>query len=182
MKKPLRQKRPVRAAAGFTLIEVTIASLITLVGLLAVSQLFLFAALHNKSSRQVTTATMLAQRKIEQLLALPITHADLAYNGSLGTGNLPTGGTTENYYVDYNREGHQGTGEISTAPFYTDQPASYTVTWVVLADDVNPPLAELRRIVVRAEATQAAMTGNGLSTSSLQKEFAQLSTIRTPPQ
>ncbi len=164
------------------MVEVIVASLITLVGLLSVTQLFLMAALYNKSSKQATLATMLAQRKLEQLLALPLNHADLQYNGSLDTNNLPVNGTTENYYLDHNRTGHTGTGQISPTPFYTGQQPSYTVTWVVLEDEVSPPMDGLRRIVVRAAATHAGMEGNGITASQVAPEVAQIGTIRTPPQ
>ncbi|MFN7949587.1 MAG: prepilin-type N-terminal cleavage/methylation domain-containing protein [Blastocatellia bacterium] len=171
-----------RSAAGFTMVEVIVAALITLVGLLSVTQLFLMAALYNKSSKQATLATMLAQRKLEQLLALPLNHASLQYNGSLDVNNLPVSGTTENYYLDHTRTGYTGTGQISPTPFYTGQQPSYTVTWVVLADAASPPMSGLRRIIVRAEATHAGMEGNGINASLVAREVAQIGTIRTPPQ
>lgn len=164
------------------MVEVIVASLITLIGLLSVVQLFLLGALYNKSSKQTTLATMLAQRKLEQLLALPLNHADLQYNGSLDANNLPVNGTTENYYLDHDRPGHQGTGQISLTPFYSGQQPSYTVTWVVLADAASPPMNGLRRIIVRAAATHAGMEGSGISTSLVAPEVAQIGTIRTPPQ
>jgi hypothetical protein len=164
------------------MVEVVVASLITLIGLLSVVQLFLLGAIYNKSSKQTTLATMLAQRKMEQLLALPITHADLQYNGSLDASNLPVSGTTENYYLDHDRSDHQGTGQISPTPFYTGQQPSYTVTWVVLADTGATPMSGLRRIIVRAEATHTGMEGNGVSSSVVERESAQIATIRTPPQ
>lgn len=164
------------------MVEVIVASLITLIGLLSVVQLFLLGALYNKSSKQTTLATMLAQRKLEQLLALPLTHSDLAYRGSLDASNLPVNGTTENYYLDHDRTSHQGTGQISPTPFYTGQQPSYTVTWVVLADNGTTPMNGLRRLIVRAEATHSGMEGNGASSSVVERESAQLATIRTPPQ
>ncbi|MFN0121141.1 MAG: hypothetical protein ACKV2V_11640 [Blastocatellia bacterium] len=185
MKKTSHHNRPVRrsrVARGFTMIEVVVASLVTLVGLLSVAQLFIVAAAFGQSSRQVTLATTLAQRRMEQLLAVPISHASLAYAGSLNANGVPTGGTTENYYMDHDRNGVIGTRQIRNTPFYTGQTASYTVTWVVLTDSVTPAMPGLRRIVVRAEASRAALKGIGAGGGTAAREIAQMSTIRTPAQ
>jgi hypothetical protein len=121
---------------------------------------------------------------------LPINDSALGYQGSLDANNLPTGGTTENYYVDFDRSittggvtaVHRGTGKVSATPFYTGQSVSYTVIWIVQDDNVTPAMTGLRRITVRAEASRSAMEGNGIDLSLLTKEAAQISTVRTPPQ
>ncbi len=183
---------------GFTLLETAAATMIMMVGLMAVMQLFVLSMVYNKSSTQTTLAAMIAKRQMEKLLALPLPSAaepaPLGYGGALGNANKATG-YFENYYVDFDRNGTKGTMRLSTTPFFTDQPISYVVTWTVERDNVTvldpvtntqvPALPGLRRITVRAEATQAGMRGNAVTqagggTSTAAPESAQISTIRTP--
>lgn len=184
--------------AGFTLLETAAASMIMLVGLMAVIQLFVLAQVYNKSSTQTTIAATLAKRQLEKLLAQPLPSAEepapLGYGGQLGDANK-VNGYYQNYYVDYDRNGQKGTMRLSPTPFYTGQSISYVATWKVEQDSVTvedpetglpiPALAGLRRITVQAEATQAGMQGNAQSrgtgqASNLTRETAQISTIRTP--
>jgi type II secretory pathway component PulJ len=53
--------------AGFTLIEAVIAILVTVVGLVSVAGMFTVAMKTNASSRNLTTATIFAQDKLEQI-------------------------------------------------------------------------------------------------------------------
>ncbi|HMG36456.1 MAG TPA: hypothetical protein VKM94_21145 [Blastocatellia bacterium] len=53
--------------SGFTLIEAVIAMLVTVVGLVSLAGMFMLAMKTNASSRNFTTATTLAQDKLEQL-------------------------------------------------------------------------------------------------------------------
>ena len=69
---------------GTTLIEVLVATLVLVSGVLAVAQLFLVAAATNAASRDTTVAATLAAQKMEQLLTtdLPdgnglVDHVDL---------------------------------------------------------------------------------------------------------
>jgi hypothetical protein len=55
---------------GSTLIEVLIAMVIMVTGVLSMSQLFLISTMNNTSSRNDTYATVLAEQKLEQLRAL----------------------------------------------------------------------------------------------------------------
>jgi Tfp pilus assembly protein PilV len=183
---------------GFTLLETAAASMIMLVGLMAVIQLFVLAQVYNKSSTQTTMAATLAKRQMEKLLAQPLPTggevAPLGYGGQLGDANK-VNGYYQNYYVDFDRNGQKGTMRLSPTPYYTGQPISYVVTWKVEQDNVTvndpvtnqpvPALAGLRRITVQSEATTAGMQGNAQSrgngqTSALARETAQISTIRTP--
>ena len=165
------------AQAGFTLIETAIASLIMLVGLLVVAQLFVLAALYNHSSKQTTLATTLAQRKLEELLAQPLTSNLIGYGGSLTSDSQNTAATAnyyESYYVD------PTTKQFSIAT--TGQTVSYKVRWQVNSDPGASPMAGLRIIRVRAEAMQAGLIGAGAGSANAAREWAELSTIRTPPQ
>ena len=68
--------------AGFTLIEAMIAAVVLLVAIVFVAQIFVTAMQQNKTSRQFTHATAIAQSKIEELNALPI--EQLRYGGQVG--------------------------------------------------------------------------------------------------
>jgi type II secretory pathway pseudopilin PulG len=68
--------------AGFTLIEAAIASLILLVAIVFVAELFVTAMRQNRMSRQFTHATAIAQSKLEELNATPL--EQLEYGGDLG--------------------------------------------------------------------------------------------------
>lgn len=183
---------------GFTLLETAAASMIMLIGMTAVMQLFALSIVYNKSSTQTTMAATLAKQQMEKLLAqaLPTTAevAPLGYGGALGDTSKVTG-YFQNYYVDFDRNGQKGTMRMSATPFYSGQAISYVVTWKVEQDNVTvtdpvtsqpvPALAGLRRITVRAEATQSGLQGNSQSrgagqASTLTPETAQISTIRTP--
>lgn len=60
---------------GSTLIEVLVAMLVLVSGVLAMAQLFLIAAASNAASRDATITATLAAQKVEQLLSEP---ADVA--------------------------------------------------------------------------------------------------------
>lgn len=69
--------RPIRPFAtratgegGFSILEVLVASVILMVGLIAVAQMFVVSTQENMAARRVTTTAVLAQQKIEQLRAL----------------------------------------------------------------------------------------------------------------
>jgi type II secretory pathway pseudopilin PulG len=55
---------------GFSLVEVLVAAVILMTGLIAVAQMFVTSTNQNMSSRRVTTTAVLAQQKIEQLRGL----------------------------------------------------------------------------------------------------------------
>ncbi len=183
---------------GFTLLETAAATMIMTIGLLAIMQLFVLSMVYNKSSTQTTIAATLAKRQMERLLALPLPSAaepaPLGYGGALGNANKVVG-YFENYYVDFDRNGQKGTMRLSSTPFFTGQSISYVVTWRVEPDNVTvlnpvtntqvPALPGLRRLTIRAEATQAGMLGNSQAganggTATQTPESAQISTIRTP--
>lgn len=185
--------------SGFTLLETAAATMIMSVGLMAIMQLFVLSMVYNKSSTQTTIASTLAKRQMERLLALPLPPstepAPLGFGGRLGNDANKVVGYFENYYVDFDRNGQKGTMRLSSTPFFSGQEVSYVVTWIVERDNVTvldpatntqvPALPGLRRITVKAEATQAGMQGNMMSAANgaaitQTRESAQLSTIRTP--
>ncbi len=69
--------------AGFTLIEVAIASLIMMAGLLVLASLFTLAISQNKMVKGYTTTTALAQQKLEEINAIEKNDARLTIGGGL---------------------------------------------------------------------------------------------------
>jgi type IV pilus assembly protein PilV len=74
--RPIISKRA-RSEKGFTLLEIMIAISILAIGLLAVASLQISSIRGNAFASGVTEGTTLAADRIEKLLALPYTHADL---------------------------------------------------------------------------------------------------------
>lgn len=66
------------AAAGFTLVEVLLASVLLMTVWLATARLFAVSASANATARALTQATIMAVEKIEQLRALPLDDPALA--------------------------------------------------------------------------------------------------------
>lgn len=82
-------------AAGSTLIEVLVATLVFVSGVLAIAQLFLTAAATTAAARDTTMAATLAAQKVEQLLSSDLSevteavdHVDM-WGRVLGTGESP---------------------------------------------------------------------------------------------
>lgn len=59
----------IRGNDGSTLVEVLVATLVLVTGVLGIAQLFLIAAATNARSRDITITTTLAAQKVEQLLS-----------------------------------------------------------------------------------------------------------------
>lgn len=66
-----------KEAQGFTILEVIIAISLLSVGLLAIANMQIMAIQKNSSARWQTEQTTYAQDKMEELMALSFTHADL---------------------------------------------------------------------------------------------------------
>jgi type IV pilus modification protein PilV len=66
-----------RSQGGFTLIEVLVAMALISFGLLAIASMQVVAIQVNGSAQRLNRGTTLVQDKIEELLALPFTHASL---------------------------------------------------------------------------------------------------------
>lgn len=87
---------------GFSLIEVLIASMLVIVALASLAQLFLMAMSANRHSKSVTVATILAREKSEEINSIEgdevhpsaggVDFVD-AHGRNLGTGALPPPGT-----------------------------------------------------------------------------------------
>ncbi len=68
-----RQSSPRRAEAGFSIVEVIVATGLLATALVALAQLFAIATSTNAAARSSTITMMLAEQKIEQLRALQYT-------------------------------------------------------------------------------------------------------------
>lgn len=76
---------PRRADAGFTLVEVLIAIVVLVFGLIAVTNLFLVAGSSNTVANQSTAAADVAGRILENLRAQPWNNALLTAGGNVAT-------------------------------------------------------------------------------------------------
>jgi hypothetical protein len=74
---------PKNDQGGFTIIEVAVASVITMVGLIFLASLFTLAITQNRVVRQFTSTTALAQEKIEELNAIDYGDKKMNVGGDL---------------------------------------------------------------------------------------------------
>jgi len=144
---------------GFTLIEVLIAIVILSIGLLGIAQMQLTGIQGNESASDFSEATAFGQDKMEELINLPYTHADLNDTDGDGTGQDTTasGGVVNG--IDNDDEGIAVDG---IANFGLDDIASpdgselqtgatntqYTITWNIAVDK---PVANAKHIKVHVQ-------------------------------
>jgi type II secretory pathway pseudopilin PulG len=137
---------------GFSLIEVLVAAVILMTGLIAVAQMFVTSTNQNMASRRVTTTGVLAQQKIEQLRALAwgfdefglpvsdyssdITVTPPASSGGVGLQASPGGtlDTSTTGYVDYLNQFGAWVGTGPTPP----AGAIYVRRWSIEPLPTNP--------------------------------------------
>lgn len=142
-----------RSEQGFSLIEVAIASVITMVGLVFLAGMFTLAMSQNRMVKQHTTTTALAQQKLEELMAIEKNDARLLIpGGQTSVGDLTDAGKVTNYYdsLCVNDAGNPTTDCSGGIP-------SYRRYWKV----ENDPGGFDRAIViaVRVVALQSARAG-----------------------
>jgi len=80
---------------GFTFIELAIAVVILLVGIVAVVQLVPAALKSNSANRQDTMSTVIAQRMVEQMLLQPLSATSFTNSdgNTINLGSVTSGGT-----------------------------------------------------------------------------------------
>jgi Tfp pilus assembly protein PilV len=78
----------IRSQAGSTLIEVLIATLVLVSGVLAMAQLFLAAAATNAAARQTTVTATIAAQTIEQILSTEMAVAPETVDHVDGSGHV----------------------------------------------------------------------------------------------
>jgi Tfp pilus assembly protein PilV len=133
-----------RREGGFSLVEVAVASLVMLIGLLALATLFTLAMSQNRMITHYTATTSIAQQKLEELTAIEQGDARLLIGGGL-TESARKDGYFDDVYVDPR-------GTITTT-IPDGQAASYRRFWMVEAD---PQLANTVIISVRSVALQGS--------------------------
>jgi type II secretory pathway pseudopilin PulG len=132
--------------SGFTLIEVAVASVITMVGLVFLASLFPLAMAQNHLVKQETTATALAQQKLEEINAVDPGDFRLDVGGGL------TEATKANNYFD-TLYVNPDTGVVTTVIPQGSTPI-YDRYWMVENDS---SLNNTVLITVRVKARQQSM-------------------------
>ena len=100
-----RQDDDARGEAGFSLVETMIASLVLTVGLVGLLQLLAVATVMHSDARQATTATLLAQAKIDELMKKNLSTSAAVQEGGSITANVanyfdtPEDGITRRWLV-----------------------------------------------------------------------------------
>ncbi|HYQ60057.1 MAG TPA: prepilin-type N-terminal cleavage/methylation domain-containing protein [Desulfatiglandales bacterium] len=117
---------------GFTLVELLIAVSILSAGLLALGSMQVSAISGSAYSANVTEGSTLAADRLEKLLALPYTHADLS-SGAHEDPHPPTGRTVRWNIVD-------------NAPLVNTKTITLTVQWM---DHAAQKSVSMQRIIAR---------------------------------
>ncbi len=145
--------------SGFTMIEVAVASVITMSGLVFLATLFTLAITQNRFIKQSTSTTMLAQKKIEELMAA---------ERNDGTNRLAVGGgltaatQVANYVEGISVDDKTGAVTVTTP---TDTSANFIRYWKIQQDPAANALDDTLVISVRVVAVQASRGNTPESTT-----------------
>jgi prepilin-type N-terminal cleavage/methylation domain-containing protein len=151
---------------GFTLMEVLVATVILLTGVVAVAQLVPVAITANNGNRRDSTASVIAQRELTQFVQLPVTFVG-PYTDALGNvcnlGDPTQPGVTVGSPVvvisnrpTINFAAATVAGYSFTTPVDPEDPygAQYDVRWAVITGG-NGTNASSRRFILGARQTNA---------------------------
>ena len=134
--------------AGFTLMEVLVATVVLLIGIVAVAQLVPVSVGLNANNRRDTTSLVIAQREMDALMSQPIANATFTdplgltcpaanvcnLGGAPATppacvGNCPTLNIGNRPFINYNAAAVAGYSFNYTDP--NDPSGSYDIRWSV---------------------------------------------------
>jgi Tfp pilus assembly protein PilV len=159
-------KAIIKDEEGFTLIEVAVASVITMVGLVFLAMMFTLSMRENRLTKQHTATTALAQQKLEELMARERNDAMLTVGGGLDSSSAQSG-YYDQVYVD-------DSGTITTT-IPSGKVANYSRYWKVENDPGGLTNAVLISVKVVATQTAARATQN----SEAKNEQTTLTTVRS---
>ena len=131
--------------AGFTLVEVMVATLVLSIGIGTLYTMHLTAIRANATAYKLTASSNWASDRIERLLALSYDDPDLIDDNGDGTDQdsdndgIDDVGTDLNFGLD--NVGPQADGRDNTAP------AGYTIVWNIAVDTPVPNSKTIRVIV-----------------------------------
>ena len=133
--------------SGFTIIEVAVASVVSMVGLLCLAGLFTLSISQSRVVKQFSSTTALAQEKLEQLTTFERSDSRLAVGGDLNS-SLTVGSITysDDIFVD-----DTGAVYINTN-IPSGSKAQYRRFWTVQS---SPTLTNTMIVAVRVVALQA---------------------------
>ncbi len=150
-----RTTKEKRGQRGFTLIELAIAIVVLMVGIVAVVQVVPVAMQTNLNSRRDTTATVVAQRELDQMLNQPLssnsfTDADgrLINLGNSATPNVVVGGpVTGAAQIDFNANAVAGYN-FNYQDANDPTGSSYEVRWAVVTQVNARGIVASKRIII----------------------------------
>lgn len=152
-----RTKRISKKERGFTFIELAIAIVVLLFGVVAVAELVPRAIRNNSGNRQDTIATVIAQRELEQMALQPlISPAFLDSDGNaMNLGDLTSSGTVAGSplisgtaTIDFTASKVTGYSMTYVDP-NDSQSATYDVRWAVITT-LNGARPTSKRFIVGA--------------------------------
>lgn len=175
--------------SGFSILEVLVASIILMVGVIALAQLFIVSTSANRVARATTATMVIAQQKMEQLrgmtwgfdvLGLPISDTTTDISAvpftSAGSGLAPSppGTLTQNTpgYVDYLDQYGNWVGSGSNPP----QGTVYIRRWSIEPLPTNPNNTLILQVLVTRRADRG--TANQGNVARLPEE-ARLVSVKT---
>jgi type II secretory pathway pseudopilin PulG len=140
-------KQTENTQGGFTILEVSVASVVSMVGLLCLAGLFTLSISQNRVVKQFSSTTALAQEKLEQLTTFERSDSRLSAGGSLNSAlTVGTLQYSDDVFVD-------DTGQVYiNANIPSGSKAQYRRFWAV---QNSPTLTNTMIVAVRVVALQA---------------------------
>lgn len=141
----MRRDSAVLKTAGFSLIEVLVATAVIVVGVASLAQLFVVSARANRTANATSTTLLLAEQKMEELL------------GELDPRPSPPGALLVNTpgYIDYLDQSGVALGFSSIAP---SPGTAYICRWSITPLPDGPATAIVVQVLVAPWPASAGLT------------------------